>query len=140
MATDIAARLAAQADGAVAPWAVVSAATGRAAGMTTHLHLDPENRRLEIGSTWLGEAAQSTGINAPAKLLLLTRAFEDLGWIAVELRTHWHNHQSHAAIARWGARQDGVLRNHMQWRDGTVRDTAFFLSSTASGPRSGTAW
>lgn len=46
-----------------------------------------------------------------AQLLQLIHGFESLGYIAVELRTHWHN-QRLAAVARLGAKQDGVLRNH----------------------------
>lgn len=119
-------RLSLQAVGQMAPWAVVDPATGRAVGMTTYMNIDEPNRRLEIGSTWLGLAAHGTGINPAAKLLLLTRAFDALGCIAVEFRTHWHNQQSRAAIARLGAKQDGVLRNHQVWRDGTLRDTVVF--------------
>jgi RimJ/RimL family protein N-acetyltransferase len=126
MAEEIERRLERHREGTLAPWAVIDATTGRAVGMTTYLNLTPVNRRLEIGSTWLGRAAQGTGINAAAKLLLLTRAFEELGCIAVEFRTHWHNFQSRAAIARLGAKQDGVLRNHVLFENGTVRDTVVF--------------
>jgi RimJ/RimL family protein N-acetyltransferase len=52
----------------------------------------------------------------------------------VEFRTHWHNHQSRAAIARLGAKQDGVLRNHDIWRDGTLRDTVVFSIINAEWP------
>jgi RimJ/RimL family protein N-acetyltransferase len=126
MEAEIDRRLALHRKDAMAPWAIVPQSSGRAAGMTTFLNLDPANRRLEIGSTWLGKQAQRTGVNAAAKLLLLTRAFEDLDCVAVELRTHWHNAASRAAIARLGAKQDGVLRNHMVWTDGTLRDTVVF--------------
>lgn len=126
MAAEIDRRLGLQAEGRMAPWAVVSRASGRAVGMTTYMNIDAPNRRVEIGSTWLGRDAQRTGLNPAAKLLLLTRAFDDLGCIAVEFRTHWHNAQSRAAIARLGAKQDGVLRNHQVWRDGTLRDTVVF--------------
>lgn len=126
MAEEIERRLERHREGTLAPWAVIDATTGRAVGMTTYLNLTPVNRRLEIGSTWLGRASQGTGINAAAKLLLLTRAFEELGCIAVEFRTHWHNLQSRAAIARLGAKQDGVLRNHVVFENGTVRDTVVF--------------
>ncbi len=126
MGAEIDRRLALQADGALAPWVIIPAASGRAIGMTTFLNLDPANKRLEIGSTWIGKESQRTGVNAAAKLLLLTRAFGDLDCVAVELRTHWHNHASRAAIARLGAKQDGILRNHMVWRDGTLRDTVVF--------------
>jgi len=126
MAVEIDRRLALQSEGRMAPWAIVAAATGRAVGMTTFMNIDAENRRVEIGSTWLGREAQGTGINPAAKLLLLERAFDELGCIAVEFRTHWHNQQSRAAIARLGAKEDGVLRNHQLWRDGTLRDTVVF--------------
>jgi len=72
----------------MAPWAIIDGGSGRAIGMTTYCNLDPANRRLEIGSTWLSRASQRTGVNAAAKLLLLTRAFEELDCIAVEFRTH----------------------------------------------------
>lgn len=126
MRDEIESRLERQRAGLVAPWAIVSVRDGRAVGMTTYLNLDETNRRLEIGSTWMGRAAQGIGINPAAKLLLLERAFDQLGCGAVEFRTHWHNHQSRAAIARLGAKQDGVLRNHTVWSDGTMRDTVVF--------------
>lgn len=126
MSAEISRRLQLQSEGTLAPWAVVDASTGRAVGMTSYLNLNPAHRRLEIGSTWIGVSAQGTGINAAAKLLLLERAFEELGCIAVELRTHWHNQQSRAAIARLGAKQDGILRKHMTLENGTVRDTVVF--------------
>jgi len=119
-------RLALQRDGQMAPWAIVSPETGAAVGMTTFMNIDEANRRVEIGSTWMGYAAQGTRINPAAKLLLLTRAFEDLGCIAVELRTHAANAQSRAAIAKLGAKQDGILRQHQVWRDGSLRDTVVF--------------
>lgn len=134
MADEIDRRLALQSEGRMAPWAIVSAATGHAAGMTTYMNIDSANKRLEIGSTWLGSSVQGTAVNPAAKLLLLSRAFDDLGCIAVEFRTHWHNHRSRAAIARLGAKQDGVLRNHQLWKDGTLRDTVVFSIIDAEWP------
>lgn len=126
MAADIDRRLAQYTAGRVAPWAIIDTSSGSAVGVTTYLNLDESHRRLEIGSTWLGRRAQGGAINPAAKLLLLQRAFEDLGCLAVEFRTHWHNHQSRAAIARLGAKQDGVLRNHRILPDGSLRDTVVF--------------
>ena len=68
------------------------------------------------------------------KLLSLGHAFEACDAIAVELRTHWHNRQSRAAIARLGAKQDGVLRNHRLGPDGTLRDTVVFSIIAAEWP------
>jgi RimJ/RimL family protein N-acetyltransferase len=99
---------------------------GSIVGSTRYFHVDPVNRRLEIGHTWHALRAQRTGINTEAKQLLLGHAFEALQCIAVEFRTHWMNQQSRAAIARLGAKQDGVLRNHQRMADGSLRDTVVF--------------
>lgn len=107
---------------------------GEIVGMTTFMNVEEAHRRLEIGSTWLAASAQRTGINAEAKLLLLTHAFETLGCQAVEFRTHWLNHRSRQAIERLGAKLDGILRQHMVLPDGTVRDTAVYSIVAAEWP------
>jgi RimJ/RimL family protein N-acetyltransferase len=119
-------RLVWQAEGHMNPWVVRRLATGQAVGMTTFCNIDQPNRHVEIGHTWLGRSAQRTEVNSAAKLLLLGHAFEACDAIAVELRTHWHNRQSREAIARLGAKQDGILRNHRLGPDGTLRDTVVF--------------
>lgn len=123
--TYVAAALEMQAQGRALPFAV-RAADGALVGSTRYYALDPAVPRLSIGYTWYAKRAQRTGINTEAKLLLLGHAFETLGCIAVAFETSWFNTASRAAIARLGARQDGVLRNHMRHGDGTVRDTVVF--------------
>jgi N-acetyltransferase len=126
MRADLADKLARQAAGEVLPFTVRRTDTGAVVGMTTYLNVEADVPRLEIGSTWTAASAQRTGVNAESKLLLLTHAFDVLGCLAVEFRTHWHNHQSRAAIARLGAKQDGVLRTHRRMPDGSLRDTVVF--------------
>ena len=111
--------------GQALPWAV-RAADGEIVGSTRYGNIDVENRRVEIGWTWYARRVQRTALNTEAKLLLLTHAFEQLDCAAVEFRTSWFNHASRAAIARLGAKQDGVLRNHMRMADGSYRDTVVF--------------
>jgi RimJ/RimL family protein N-acetyltransferase len=108
------------------PFAVRDNATGAVVGCTRYFNVDAVNRRLEIGHTWYAKRAQRTAINTECKLLLLTHAFEVLGCIAVEFRTHWFNLASRAAIERLGAKQDAVLRNHQLLPDGSKRDTVVF--------------
>jgi RimJ/RimL family protein N-acetyltransferase len=90
------------------------------------MHVDAANRRVEIGSTWYRKRVQRSAVNTECKLMLLTYAFESLSCIAVEFRTHFFNRQSRGAIERLGARLDGILRQHMLGRDGTVRDTCVY--------------
>jgi N-acetyltransferase len=111
--------------GKAMPFAVRDA-NGIVVGSTRYGNIDAEHRRLEIGWTWYAERMQRTALNTEAKLLLLSNVFETLGAIAVEFRTNWFNHRSRNAIARLGAKQDGVLRNHMLMADGTRRDTVVF--------------
>jgi RimJ/RimL family protein N-acetyltransferase len=108
------------------PFVVRDNASGDIVGSTRYFNVEPAHRRLEIGHTWYARRAQRTAINTECKLLLLTHAFESLHCIAVEFRTHYFNFASRAAIARLGAKQDGILRNHQRTPDGTLRDTVVF--------------
>lgn len=108
--------------------------SGRVVGTTRYLNVDRSNRRLEIGGTWYAQSAQRTGVNTECKLLLLTHAFETLNCIAVEFRTHWMNQASRNAVARLGAKQDGVLRQHRIMPDGTLRDTVVYSILNSEWP------
>lgn len=107
---------------------------GTPVGMTTYMNCDPVNKRVEIGSTWIGTAVQRSPLNTEAKLLLLTHAFEALDCIAVEFRTHRLNQQSRRAIERLGAQLDGILRAHMVSPNGTLRDTAVYSITAPEWP------
>lgn len=131
MAAEIDRRLGLQEQGSMLPFTtrLIDPATGgpgRVIGMTTYMNIDAATPRVEIGSTWNAASSHGSGSNPDSKLLLLRHAFETLGCPAVEFRTHWLNHQSREAIARLGAKQDGVLRNHTRTADGTLRDTVVF--------------
>ncbi|MEW1890000.1 MULTISPECIES: GNAT family protein [unclassified Streptomyces] len=108
------------------PFAVVHLATGRAIGWTSFLDIDAAHERLEIGSTWYGRAYWRSAVNTETKLLLLGHAFEDLGMGRVQLKTDHLNERSQKAIARLGARHEGVLRRHRRRPDGSWRDTVYF--------------
>jgi RimJ/RimL family protein N-acetyltransferase len=134
MQAEIERRLTLQLNGNMQPFAVRRNDTGAICGMTTYMDIDAVNRRVEIGATWTDASAQRSGINTESKLMLLQHAFDTLGCIAVEFRTHWMNHQSRTAIARLGAKQDGVLRSHRIMADGTLRDTVVFSIIASEWP------
>src|SRR5207302_2190661 len=126
MRAEIDRRLGLQAKDTMLPFTVVDPTTRKALGMTTYMNVDTINRRVEIGSTWYRKSVQRTAVNTECKLLLLTRAFESLNCLAVELRTHFFNHTSRRAIERLGAKLDGILRCHHIMPNGTVRDTCVY--------------
>ena len=133
MTTEIARRLDLQAKGSMLPFTSFDA-QGRIAGMTTYMNVDATHKRVEIGSTWTAARMQRSPFNTECKLLLLGHAFEQLGCIAVEFRTHFFNQQSRRAIERLGAKLDGVLRSHTLGRAGELRDTCVYSIIAAEWP------
>jgi N-acetyltransferase len=105
---------------------VVRSLDGAFLGSSSYLNVDAPNRRLEIGNTWYVSSARRSGVNSETKLLMLGHAFDDLGCVAVEFRTHFFNSTSRAAIERLGAKLDGVLRSHQVLPDGSRRDTVVY--------------
>lgn len=105
---------------------VVRDAAGTIVGSTRFGNIEAMHRRVQIGWTWYATRAQRTGLNTEAKALLLAHAFEGMGCGRVEFFTHVMNHASRKAIARLGAKEEGVLRNHMRMPDGSWRDTVVF--------------
>jgi RimJ/RimL family protein N-acetyltransferase len=134
MGAEIDRRLALAQEGSMLPFAVMDHHTGRAVGMTTFMHIDPINRRVEIGSTWYRKAVQRTSLNTHCKLLLLEHAFEIRDCIAVEFRTHAFNQQSRRAIERLGAKLDGILRQHQRTANGALRDTCVYSIIASEWP------
>ena len=115
-----------QARGVSLPFATVDRKSGTVVGSTRFGNIDRENRKAEIGWTWIDPAWQRTYINTEAKLLMLTHAFETWKCIRVELKTDAFNARSRAAIRRIGATEEGILRNHMITESGRFRDTVYF--------------
>jgi RimJ/RimL family protein N-acetyltransferase len=122
----IATALEQQAAGLTLPFVVRRLRDQRIVGSTRYMNVEPSQRRLEIGTTFYSASVQRSALNTECKRLLLQHAFEALGCLAVEFRTHWFNHRSREAITRLGAKQDGVLRNHARLPDGSLRDTVVF--------------
>ncbi|HMV98813.1 MAG TPA: GNAT family protein [Acidobacteriota bacterium] len=123
MAAYIAEALHGQAQGIQLPFVIIQKSSGQIVGSTRFYNIDQNNRGVEIGYTWLAASAQRTSVNTETKLLLLTHAFEVWKCIRVAFITDVLNHQSRTAIVRLGAREEGILRNHMIMPNGRVRDS-----------------
>ena len=126
--------LAAQAAGTALPFATVERSSGRAVGSTRFANIDRRHRRVEIGWTWLARPWQRTRANTDAKNLMLGHAFETWGAIRVELKTDSLNARSRAAILRLGAKEEGILRNHMVTSSGRIRHTVYYSITDSEWP------
>lgn len=96
---------------------------GAVVGTTSLYDIRPEHRRCELGATFYRPEARGGVVNPACKRMLLGHAF-DAGAVRVEILTDAINARSRAAIARLGARFEGVLGNHKITWTGRVRDTA----------------
>jgi RimJ/RimL family protein N-acetyltransferase len=114
-----------QGHGRALPFAVLDK-DGTLIGSTRYMRMAPENRRLEIGSTFYAARTQRTPVNTETKLLLLRHAFEAMDCVCVQIRTDFLNRQSQRAIERLGAKKDGVIRGHRIMADGRVRDMVVY--------------
>lgn len=102
-------------------FATVDAASGQVLGSTRFRNIEAGHRRVEIGATFVAASWQRTHVNTEAKFLMLCHAFEAWHCHRVELLTDERNIRSRQAIVRIGAREEGLLRDHMVMRDGFVR-------------------
>jgi N-acetyltransferase len=109
--------------GTVLPLAICLRETHQVIGSTRFWKIDRENRKLEIGSTWLGRTWQRTFANTEAKYLMLRYAFEDLSCVRVQLTTDETNAKSRAAILRLGAKEEGTVRHERIMPDGRKRNS-----------------
>lgn len=116
------------------PFAIIDKATGALIGSTRYMDIAPAHRRLEIGATWLAPAFQRTAANTEAKLLLLTHAFETLGAMRIVFKTEVLNEPSRRALARLGATQEGVFRQHLLAASGRTRDMVYFAILESEWP------
>lgn len=122
----IASVLQSQEAGACLPFTIISLDQGRPVGETRYFNFALQDHGVEIGWTWLAPSVQRTGVNTECKYLLLRHAFEAMGAIRVQLKTHHLNTNSQRAIERLGAVKEGILRNHMIMPDGSYRHSVYY--------------
>ena len=113
-------------EGTTLPFAILAQPSGQVVGSTRFGNIDRENRRVEIGWTWIGRRWQRTAVNTEIKYLMLRHAFESLGCVRVEFKTDTLNQTSRRAILRLGAKEEGILRRHMITDGGRIRDTVYY--------------
>jgi RimJ/RimL family protein N-acetyltransferase len=130
----ISSALAAKASGQL-PWVTILKSENHVVGSTRFIDLDPRNRTVEIGHTWISPNFHSAGLNPEAKLLQLRYAFEELNLNRVAFKTHHENLQSQAAIKKLGAQYEGTFRNHYIMPDGSQRHSVWFSITREDWPQ-----
>ena len=113
---------------------VVERASGRRVGMCSFMSIVPEMQRIEIGHIWYAPHLQGSGISIEVAWMLLSEAFERLGYRRVEWKCNALNGRSRRAALKLGFAFEGVFRQHMIVK-GRNRDSAWFSLIDSEWPR-----
>lgn len=108
------------------PFTIIEKGTNEVCGSTSLGSISYYDKRIEIGWSWLGKQFQGTGINFHAKFSMLSYAFDVLNWERVEIKTDNLNERAKQGLRKIGAKEEGVLRSHMQMPLDRRRDSVFF--------------
>jgi len=123
-----------QAEGITLPFATIYKPENRVVGTSRFLSIDNVNHHVEIGATLVGKLWQRTVVNTEAKYLMLRHGFETLGCLRVEFKTDSLNTKSRNALARLGATQEGIFRNHIICSNGRIRHSVYFSITDEEWP------
>lgn len=122
----IAALLKEREEGKRMPFVIIDKDTKEVCGSTSYLNISFFDKRLEIGSSWLGPDYIGMGVNKQAKFALLSYAFGVMKMERVEIKTDNLNERAKAALLKVGMIPEGVLRSHMQMHSNRRRDSIYY--------------
>ena len=105
------------------PFIVFDKLQNKFVGSTRFYDIQLDYSTTQLGYTWYSEKTWGTGLNEHCKFLLLSYAFETIGFERVEFRADYRNKRSIAAMQKIGCSVEGILRNHLPTSDGTRRDS-----------------
>ncbi|MFX0558056.1 GNAT family N-acetyltransferase [Maribacter sp. CXY002] len=108
------------------PFIIFDKNTNRYAGSTRYMNINWQNKIVHIGSTWIGNEFQGTGLNSNMKVLMLDHAFTRMGFEKVEFRVDERNLKSRKAVEKLGCTLEGILRRDVYLLDGYKRNTCCY--------------
>jgi len=102
-------------------------------GVCSYLAIVAEHGTIEIGNIWFAPVLQRTIGATEAIFLLLSHAFDQLGYRRVEWKCNALNAPSRAAAERFGFRFEGIFAQHRVVK-GRNRDTAWYAITDGRWP------
>ena len=114
--------------------AIVERKSGRAVGIACYLRMDPASGSIEVGGVLFSPRLQKTQAATEAMVLMMSRAFDELGYRRYEWKCDHANAPSRAAALRLGFTFEGTFRQHMVYR-GRTRDSDWFSILDTEWPK-----
>jgi RimJ/RimL family protein N-acetyltransferase len=105
--------------------AIVEADTDRAVGIASYLRITPKVGVIEVGHINYAPTLQKTIAATEAMFLMMSRAFDELGYRRYEWKCDALNAKSCAAALRLGFRFEGIFRQAVVTK-GRNRDSAWY--------------
>ncbi|GAK63812.1 acetyltransferase GCN5 [Moesziomyces antarcticus] len=94
-------------------------------GLISYLRIDPANRTIEIGNVMFSPFLQRSRKSSEVVYLMISHAFDTLGYRRVEWKCNDLNVPSKRAAIRYGFTYEGLFRKMFVLK-GRNRDTAWF--------------
>ena len=107
---------------------------GQPLGVASLMRIDPANGVIEVGNINFAPALSRTRAATEAMYLLMSRAFDELGYRRYEWKCDALNAPSSRAAARLGFTYEGLFRQAIVYK-GRNRDTAWFSILDSEWPR-----
>ena len=112
---------------------LVRSSDGSALGTLSYLRIQPDIGTIEVGAVIFGPDLQRTPASTEAHYLLMSHAFEDLGYRRYEWKCDSLNAPSRRAAARLGFVEEGTWRNAGIYK-GRNRDTTWLSITIEEWP------
>jgi N-acetyltransferase len=116
------------------PFTIIDKATGHIAGSMSLMNISYHDLRVEIGSSWLGKAFRSTGVNKHSKFAMMKYMFEEQSFERVEFKTDVLNVRARKGLQNIGGIEEGILRSHMTMWNDRRRDSIYYSVLLAEWP------
>jgi RimJ/RimL family protein N-acetyltransferase len=114
-------------------FAIEELAAGRPLGVSSYLRIDPPNGVIEVGHLCFAPALQASTAATEAMVLMMRRAFDELGYRRTEWKCDALNAPSRAAALRLGFVYEGTFRQAVVMK-GRSRDNAWFSITDREWP------
>lgn len=105
--------------------AIIDTDSGKALGVASYLRIVPAIGSIEVGHICFSPPLQRTIAATECMYLMMSRAFDELGYRRYEWKCDDKNEKSRSAALRLGFTFEGIFRQHSVYK-GRTRDTAWF--------------
>ncbi|RUR18116.1 N-acetyltransferase [Legionella sp. km535] len=107
---------------------------GQVVGCRSYYDMDMQHRRLEVGYGWLTPEVWGKKISLECMWLLFRQAIEEWQFNRIQIATDPKNERSYNNLKKLGAKEEGVLREHMIHHNGSITDTVIFSILSSEWP------